>query len=82
MANTCINYERILLPLDLSSYSEATFTHALSLALAYKAELLIINVINSRGLDALDQLAAEGYAVSRDKYVESVKTDRLAQFQK
>jgi nucleotide-binding universal stress UspA family protein len=82
MSNNCASYDRIMVPLDLSSYSDATFSHAVALARAFKAELLILNVVNSRGLDALDHLAAEGFAVSREKYVETVKADRQAQFDK
>jgi nucleotide-binding universal stress UspA family protein len=68
--------------LDLSSFSEPTFMHAYTLAKALGAELVLLNVINSRGLEALDKLAAEGYAVSTDRYLETVMADRKSIFER
>lgn len=82
MQECIVNYKRVMAPLDLSSYSEPTFMHAYTLAKALGAELVLLNVINSRGLDALDKLAAEGYAVSRERYVETVTADRRGIFQR
>ena len=81
MAECAVNLKKVMACLDLSAYAETTFLHALSLARGLGAELVLLNVINSRGLDALDQLAAEGYAVSRDKYIDTVVSDRRAAFE-
>ncbi|MFZ5585969.1 MAG: universal stress protein [Thermodesulfobacteriota bacterium] len=79
---TCsVAIKRVMACLDLSAYAEATFAHALTLAKGLGAELVLLNVVNSRGLDALDQLAAEGFAVSRDKYIDTVVADRRAEFE-
>jgi len=80
MAQCAVNLKKVMACLDLSAYAEATFLHALALAKGLGAELVLLNVVNSRGLDALDQLAAEGYAVSRDKYIDTVVADRRAAF--
>lgn len=77
-----VDYQRVMAAMDLSSFSEPTFAHALTLARALGAELVLVNVINSRGLEALDQLAAEGFAVSRQSYVETVVQERRAVFDK
>jgi nucleotide-binding universal stress UspA family protein len=82
MEECTVKFTRVMAPLDLSGYSETTFVHALTLAQSLKAELVILNVINSRGLDALDHLAAEGYSVSREKYIETVKNERSAVFER
>lgn len=82
MAQCAVNLKKVMACLDLSAYAEATFLHALTLAKGLGAELVLLNVVNSRGLDALDQLAAEGYAVNRDKYIDSVVADRRAAFEK
>ena len=82
MAECAVNLKKVMACLDLSAYAEATFMHALALAEALGGELVLLNVVNSRGLDALDQLAAEGYAVSRDKYIDTVVADRRAAFEK
>ena len=80
MAECAVNLKKVMACLDLSAYAEATFMHALALAKGLGGELVLLNVVNSRGLDALDQLAAEGYAVSRDKYIDTVVADRRAAF--
>ncbi|MFH1034126.1 MAG: universal stress protein [Pseudomonadota bacterium] len=77
-----VSYKRVMAPLDLSSFSEPTFQHAYTLAKALGADLVLLNVINSRGLEALDKLAAEGYAVSRERYVETVLADRKTIFER
>ena len=82
MAQCAVNLKKVMACLDLSAYAEATFMHALALAKGLGGELVLLNVVNSRGLDALDQLAAEGYAVSRDKYIDTVVADRRAAFEK
>ncbi len=82
MQDCKVSYKRVMAPLDLSSFSEPTFAHAYTLAKALGAELVLLNVINSRGLEALDKLAAEGYAVSRERYVETVMTDRKSIFER
>ena len=80
---TCtVKISRVLAALDLSGYSETTFTHAVTLAEALGAELVILNVINSRGLDALDSLAAQGLNISSEKYVQTVEADRRAEFER
>lgn len=82
MAECAVNLKKVMACLDLSAFAEATFMHALALAKGLGGELVLLNVVNSRGLDALDQLAAEGYAVSRDKYIDTVVADRRAAFEK
>ena len=85
MAECAVRLKRIMAALDLSGFSEATFLHALALAKALEGELegelVLLNVINSRGLEALDQLAAEGYGFSREKYIETITSERKARFQ-
>ncbi|MCB2186397.1 MAG: universal stress protein [Deltaproteobacteria bacterium] len=77
---TCkVNLNRVLACLDLSSYSEITFAHALTLARALGAELIILNVINSRSLEAIDTLAAQGYSISREHIVNNLQEERQTQ---
>lgn len=82
MEECSVNLKRVMAPLDLSAYSEATFTYALTLARSLGAELIILNVINSKGLEALDLVSAQGYAVSKEQYLEKVQEDRQADFER
>jgi nucleotide-binding universal stress UspA family protein len=77
-----VEMKRIMAALDLSSYSESTFAHALTLARAFKAELILLNVINTRGLQQLSRFEAMGYDISEDKYITLVKEERRETFQK
>lgn len=74
--------KKIIASLDLSSYSETTFLHALTLAKSLGAELILLSVINSRGLEQIERLNAQGFGVSREKYVETAIADRKAEFEK
>jgi nucleotide-binding universal stress UspA family protein len=82
MEECSVRLKRIMAALDLSAYSETTFAHALTLARALGGELILINVINSKGLEVLDLVAAEGYAVSRESYIEKVQEERTAEFER
>lgn len=77
-----VNLKRVMAALDLSAYSETTFTHALTLAQALDGELVLFNVINSKGLEVLDLVAAQGFGVSRESYIEKVQEERMAEFKR
>ena len=80
---TCnVEIKRVMAAVDWSEYSPETMAYAYSLAKALGAELLVFNVINSRGLETLDRLAAEGYDVSRELYVSTAIKDRSEIFAK
>jgi nucleotide-binding universal stress UspA family protein len=81
MEECSVSLKRVMAPLDLSTYSEDTFVYALNLAESLGAELVVLNVVNSKGLEALDLVAAQGYAVSRESYIEKVQEEREKQFQ-
>jgi nucleotide-binding universal stress UspA family protein len=74
--------KRVMAALDLSAYSETTFVHALTLARELGAELVMVNVINSRGLETLDLVAAQGFDLSRESYIQKVQEERRQEFEK
>lgn len=82
MEECSVSIKRIMAPLDLSAYSEITFSHALTLARALGGELVVLNVINSKGLETLDLVAAGGYALSRDSYLDKVQEERKAELER
>lgn len=78
---TCnVSQGPILAALDLSSYSETVFLHALTLARSLKRELILLNVVNSRGRETLDLLNSQGFTVSFDQYAEGIQAERKALF--
>ncbi len=80
MENCQVGGGPVMAALDLSSYSETVFVHALTLARALKRELILLNVINSRGRETLDRLNAQGFTVSFEQYTEGIKAERNAVF--
>lgn len=75
--------KRVAAAIDFSDYSEITFAYALMEARAHGAELVVVNVINARGLDVLDRLTAEGYDLGgKQGYLERVEAERREMFAK
>ncbi|MCB2227864.1 MAG: universal stress protein [Desulfarculaceae bacterium] len=77
MQDCKVDYKVVAAAIDFSDYSEITFTHAVEQARSHKSELLILNVINDRGLDELDRLAAQGYDLGgKAGYIQRVEEER------
>jgi nucleotide-binding universal stress UspA family protein len=80
---TChVDINRVMAALDLSSYSETTFTHAVTIARKLGAELVICNVINSRQLEVLDKLGGSSYGLNSKTYTEQIMAQRQEVFEK
>lgn len=77
-----VSLKRIMAAVDLSSYSETTFAHALTLARSMGGEVILINVINSRGLEQIERLGAQGFGISKDSYIETIQKERQAELEK
>ena len=82
--------QKILVGCDLSKYSKNTVEYAATLAKKFQAELVIVNVINKKEIDAILKVA-EGHfdrniekyvAKSAKEYAERVKKDRARQMEK
>jgi nucleotide-binding universal stress UspA family protein len=82
MEDCHVSLKRIMASMDLSAYSETTFSHAVTLAKAIGGELILLNVINSRGLEQIERLGAQGFGVSKDQYIETIQKERTATFEK
>jgi nucleotide-binding universal stress UspA family protein len=83
MQDCKVEIKRVAAAIDFSDYSEITFSYALTEARAHGAELVVVNVINVRGLDVLDRLSAEGYDLGgKQGYLERVEAERREAFDK
>lgn len=71
-----VEIKKILAPIDLSKYSEDTFLHALTLARALGAELTLVNIINTRYLDSLEQYGGAGLGLDRTEIIQRTINDR------
>ena len=71
-----------MVPLAFSKYSQGILDYAAGLAAPMGAELLVVNVINKRDLDAVQKIASFGYKVDTEKYIEIMKKERRDQIVK
>ena len=68
--------KKIMVPIAFSPYSRGILDYAADLAVAVGAELLIVNVINDRDLEAVNKITSFGYKVDSDHYLETIKKER------
>ncbi len=71
-----------MVPLAFSKYSQGILDYAAGIAAPMGAELLVVNVINKRDLDAVQKIASFGYKVDTEKYIEIMKKERRDQIVK
>lgn len=69
---------KILVACDFSDYSPQVVGTAVDLAGELNAQLVIVNVINQRDVDAISKVEAEYPAFSVNQYVANQKIDRTA----
>ena len=70
-------FKKIMVAYDLSEYSVEALKYAASLADSMNAELIIVNVINKRDVDAVQRVEAEFPQVTVQGFIESQKNYRI-----
>jgi nucleotide-binding universal stress UspA family protein len=75
------NIKRIMAAIDLSDYSKETLQYAADLAGELKADLVIVNVINQREIDAYARLAQMNSTFSGEDFVEMRVHERSRRIQ-
>jgi len=68
--------KKILVPIAFSKYSQGILNYAAGIAESLGAELLVVNVINERDLEAVDKIASFGYKVDIESYLETLKSEK------
>lgn len=68
--------KKILVPIAFSHYSQGIINYAASLAEALAADMLIVNVINERDLEAVERIVHFGYKVDTEHYVKIIQEER------
>ena len=68
--------KRIMVAIGFSEYAEGLLTYAARIAESLNAELVVVNIINSRDVEAVGTIAAMGYDVDSKQYVSGVKEER------
>ncbi len=74
--------QRIMVPIAFSRYSAGVLNYAADLAAATGAEVVIVNVIHSRDMEAVSKIASYGYDLDVQRYVDTVKQERREEMKK
>ncbi len=68
--------KKILVPIAFSKYSLGILKYSAGLANAFGAQLLIVNVINERDLEAVQKITSFGYKVDTEQYLQTLQAER------
>jgi nucleotide-binding universal stress UspA family protein len=68
--------KRIMVAVGFSEYAEGLLTFAARFAEDLGAELIVVNIINSRDVEAVGTIVAMGYDVDSEHYVTGIKEER------
>jgi nucleotide-binding universal stress UspA family protein len=67
---------RIMVAVGFNGYADELINYATRIAQNFSAELIIVNIIHSRDVEAVGTIAAMGYEVDGEQYVSSIKVER------
>ncbi len=68
--------KKIMVALAFSEHAKGIFNYAAKLAATLNAELLVLSIINSRDVEAVESISAMGYDVDGDHYVRNIRNER------
>ncbi len=68
--------KKVMVAVGFTEYSEGLLAYAARIAETMQAELLIVNIINVRDVEAIGSIAAMGYEVDSEHYVSGIKEER------
>ena len=67
---------KIMVAVGFEKHAQGLVAYAAQVAGSLNAELLIVNIINIRDVEAIGSVAAMGYAIDSEQYVSGVKEER------
>ena len=67
---------KIMAAVGFTEYSEELLGYAAGIADSLGAEMIVVNIINSRDVEAVGAVAAMGYEVDSEHYVSGVEEER------
>ena len=70
------NINKIMAAVGFTEYSEELLSYAAAIADSIGAEMIVVNIINSRDVEAVGAIAAMGYEVDSEHYVSGVEEER------
>ena len=70
------NINKIMAAVGFTEYTEELLGYAAGIADSLGAEMIVVNIINSRDVEAVGAIAAMGYEVDSEHYVSGVEEER------
>lgn len=67
---------KIMVAIAFYEYAEDLFGYAAGLASSMNADLIVVNVINARDVEAIRKVTQMGYEVDGEHYVQSIMDER------
>lgn len=67
---------KIMVAVAFNESSEELLTYAARVAESMNAEMIVVNIINVRDVEAIGSIAAMGYEVNSDHYVSGITEER------
>ena len=68
--------KKIMVAVGFTEYAQGLISYAARIAESLNAELIIVNIINVRDVEAVGSIAAMGYEVDSEHYVSGIKEER------
>ncbi len=68
--------KKIMVAVAFSPYTKGVFHYAARLATNLDADLLVVNIINKRDVNAIKRLVQQGYEVDSNDYIHGVEDER------
>jgi len=68
--------KKIMVALSFSEHAAGIFNYSEKLAKSLGAELIVVNIVNSRDVQAIASIANMGYELDPEKYVKELKEER------
>ena len=68
--------KRIMVAVGFNGYAEELVNYAIGMTQNFSAELIIVNIIHARDVDAVGTIAAMGYDVDSGNYVAEIQAER------
>ena len=67
---------RIMVAVGFTEYTEELLGYAAGIADSIGAEMIVVNIINSRDVEAVGTIAAMGYEIDSKQYVSGMEAER------
>jgi len=74
--------KKIMVPLAFSHFSSGMLSYTADLAKGLDAELLLVNVINDRDVEAVQRIASYGYHVDEEHYTKGIQKGSIQKYTK